>query len=644
MLNLTNLKDHALEYRLYISRVVNAVILIGICFLLLLIRLIYLQVIQHDKFSTLAYNNQMRTVPIDPPRGLIFDRNGVLLAENTPIYSLEIIPYNVKNITNTIKKLQQIFELSDEETQNFRKLFKFKYRLESIPIKSRLSEEEVAKFSVNKHLFNDVEIVARLSRNYLFDYSLAHFIGFTGQISEQDLKNLEITKYRGIHQIGKTGIEKAAEEILRGKPGYKKVETDARGHLIRELDITLPISGGDIYLTIDSNLQNMAATLLKNSQGAVVAIEPNTGEVLTLFSNPSFSANLFARGMDQKAYQELQNSPDQPLFNRAISGQYPPGSIVKPLMALQALEHHIVTPNFVLYDPGYYKLKNDERLYRGWKKKGHGFIDLENAIVESCGTYFYYIADKLGIDKMHEILSNFGFGKPVGINIDGENSGIAPSRAWKYKIKQQAWFPGETLITGLGQGYTLATPIQVAQVASIIANRGKKLPLVTIKKYKLSDTEIKPPENNALIGKQEVKLNNDKNWDVIIKAMQKVVSSDTGTAHCISKTNQGITIAGKTGTAQIFGLKQDEKYEEHKVKKKLRDHTWFMAFAPVEDPKIAIAVLLEHEKGSNKVAGQLINYYLEKLNNNKLNNDKNTIPLINSQDSLNNNLTNISVD
>lgn len=606
MLNLTNLKDHALEYRLYISRVVHAVIIIGGCFLLLLVRLIYLQVIQHDKFSTLAYNNQIRMVPIDPPRGLIFDRNGILLAENTPIYSLEIIPSNVKNLTITLQKLQQIFDLSDEEIQNFRKLFKFKYRLESIPIKSRLSEEEVAKFSVNKHLFNnEVDIIARLSRNYLFDYSLAHFVGFTGQMSEQELKNLEINKYRGIHPIGKAGIEKAAEEILRGKPGYKKVETDARGHLIRELDVILPVSGGDLYLTIDADLQNMAATLLKNSQGAVVAIEPSSGEILTLFSNPSFSANAFARGMDQATYQELQNSPNQPLFNRAISGQYPPGSIVKPLMALQALEYNIVTPNFVLYDPGYYKLKNDERLYRGWKKKGHGFIDLEKAIVESCGTYFYYIAEKLGIDKMHEILSNFGFGKPVGINIEGESSGIAPSRAWKYKMKQQAWFPGETLITGLGQGYTLATPIQIAQVASIIANRGKKLPLATVKKYPLVNHEI-----NLL---PEIKINNEKNWNVIIKAMQKVVSSDSGTAHCISQTNKGITIAGKTGTAQIFGLKQDEKYEEHKVKKKLRDHSWFMAFAPVEDPKIAIAVLLENEKGSNKVAGQLINYYLEKL-------------------------------
>ncbi len=617
MLNLTNLKDHAFEYHLYINRVVNAVIIVGCCFFVLLVRLAYLQVIQHDKFSTLAYNNQMRTVPIDPQRGLIFDRNGILLAENTPIYSLEIIPSNVKNLTNTLEKLQTILELSEQEIQSFRKLFKFKYRLESIPVKSRLSEEEVAKFSVNKHLFNDVEIIARLSRNYLFDYSLAHLIGFTGQISEQDLKILEVNKYRGIHQIGKIGIEKAAEEILRGKPGYKKVETDARGHFIRELDVILPISGGDLYLTVDANLQNMAAELLKNTQGAVVAIEPSTGEILALFSNPSFSANLFARGMDQNTYQQLQNSPEQPLFNRAISGQYPPGSIVKPLMALQALEHHVITPSFVLYDPGYYKLKNDERLYRGWKKKGHGFIDLENAIVQSCGTYFYYVADKLGIDKMHEILSNFGFGKAVGINIEGESVGIAPSRSWKYKVKQQAWFPGETLITGLGQGYTLATPIQIAQVASIIANRGKKIPPVTISKYKLANGEIKIPESNGLAVPQEVKINNEKNWDVIIKAMQKVITSDAGTAHWINQSNNNITIAGKTGTVQVFGLKQDEKYEEHKIKKKLRDHTWFMGFSPIENPKIAIAVILENEKGSSKIAGKLINLYLSTLKNPK---------------------------
>lgn len=615
MLSLMNLKDHSLELRLYINRVINSILIIVACFVLLLVRLIYLQVLQYDMFSNLAYNNQIRMVPIDPPRGLIFDRNGILLAENIPIYSLEIIPSNVQNLNNTLSKLKEIFDLSTQEINNFRKLFKFKYRLESIPLKSRLTEEEVAKFSVNKHLFNDVEIIARLSRNYLFDHALAHFIGFTGQISEQDLKKIDINKYRGIHQIGKIGIEKAAEEILRGKSGYKKVETDAKGRLIRELDVTLPISGGDLYLSIDAQLQNMSAELLKNSQGAVVAIEPKTGELLTLFSNPSFSANLFARGMDYNSYQELQNSQDQPLFNRAISGQYPPGSIVKPLIALQALEHHVITPNFVLYDPGYYKLKNDERLYRGWKRQGHGFIDLENAIAQSCGTYFYYLADKLGIDKIYQILSDFGLGKPVGINIDGENSGIAPSKAWKYQTKQQSWYPGETLITGLGQGYTLVTPIQIAQVASILANRGEKIQLLTIKKYKSPNGEVQFfPIKDQVKDKQEIKINNEKNWDVIIKAMRKVITSDAGTAHYINISKE-ITIAGKTGTVQLFGLKQDQKYEEQKLKKKLRDHTWFMAFAPVEDPKIAIAVLLENEKGSNKVAGKLINFYLNKLKN-----------------------------
>ncbi len=615
MLNLTNLKDHAHEYRLYINRVVSAVIIIGCCFVVLLIRLIYLQVIEHDKFLTLAHSNQIRVVPINPPRGLIFDRNGVLLADNTPIYSLEIIPANVLNLDDTLNKVQEILEVSDQEIQSFRKLYRFKSRLESIPIKLRLTEEEVAKFSVNKHLFDDVEIVARLSRNYLFDYELAHLLGFTGQISEQELKNnIDVNKYRGIHQIGKTGIEKTVEEILRGSSGFKKIETDARGYVVRELDVTLPIAGRDLYLTIDVNLQKMAAELLKDSQGAVVAIEPATGEILALFSNPSFSANLFARGMDQHTYQGLQNSPEQPLFNRAISGQYPPGSILKPLIALQALEKNVITPNYTIYDPGYYKLKNDERLYRGWKKEGHGYINLENAIAQSCGTYFYHVADRLGIDRMHAIFSSFGLGKPVGIDIEGENAGIAPSRSWKYKVKQQAWFPGETLNTGLGQGYTLVTPIQMAQVAAIIANRGKKIPVSIIKKYKLENDEFKIPESNY-VENDDIKINNDKNWDVIINAMQKVITSEMGTAHVIEQFTKGITIAGKTGTAQLFGLKQGEKYNENKIKKKLRDNTSFMAFAPVENPKIAIAVFLENEKGSSRVAGKLINFYLKNLHN-----------------------------
>lgn len=613
-LSLTSLKDHAKEYHLYVNRVVDSVIIVIICLAVLLGRLIYLQIVQHDKFLTLANNNQARIVPIDPPRGLIFDRNGVLLAENTPIYSLEIIPANVKNLQHTLNKLKQIFQLPDIEIQHFMKLFKNKYRLDTIPIKLRLTEEEVAKFSVEKHLFDDVEIVARLSRNYLFDYNLAHLLGFTGQISEQDLKsNLELSKYRGVHQIGKAGIEKTAEDILRGTSGFKKVETDARGNIIQELEENLPIPGGDVYLTIDVKLQNMAAELLKNSQGAVVAIEPETGEILALYSNPSFSANLFARGMDQQTYQYLQNSPEQPLFNRAISGQYSPGSIVKPLFALQALEYKIITPDYTIYDPGYYKLKNDERLYRGWKKEGHGYIDLENAIAQSCGTYFYHVAHKLGIDKMHEILSDFGFGKPVGINVESESVGVAPSRNWKYKTKQQAWYPGETLITGLGQGYTLATPIQIAQAVTIIANRGKKIPISVISKYKLNNKEFKFIESNA-VKIDYVKINNAKNWDVIIKAMQKVISSEAGTAHSIQSFTKNITIAGKTGTAQVIGLKQGEKYNEHKIKKQFRDNSSFMAFAPVDKPKIAIFVIVEHEKGSSRIAGKLINFYLNGVN------------------------------
>ena len=619
MLNLTNLKDHALEYKFYINRVVTAVIIVFVCFIVLSARLIYLQVVQHDRFLNLSYNNQIRTIPIDPPRGLIFDRNGILLAENSPVYSLEVIPHNVKNLNNTLNKLQTILQLNEEDLQNFKKLFKYKYSLESIPIKVRLTEEEVAKFSVNKHFFNDVEIVARLSRNYLFDQAAAHVIGFTGQISEQDLKTVDISQYRGIHQIGKSGIEKAAEDILRGKSGYKKVETDAKGHLIRELELNLPISGVDLYLTIDIDLQKKAAELLQNSQGAVVAIEPETGELLTLFSNPSFSANLFAKGMDQQSYNELQNSPSRPLFNRAISGQYSPGSIVKPLFALQALEHNIITSNFTLYDPGYYKLKNDDRLYRGWKRQGHGWIDLENAIAQSCGTYFYYVADKLGIDRMHEILTNFGFGKKVGINIEGESTGVAPSKAWKYSHKQQSWYPGETLITGLGQGYILATPLQIAQVASIIANRGKKLPIQTIKKYKLSNEQIATFEQNKEKSKNNdyatIKITNEKNWDIIINAMEKVISSQSGTAHYIYQPD--LNIAGKTGTAQVFGLKTEEKYDEHRLNKKLRDHTWFMAFAPIENPKIALAIVLENERFSYKIAGKLITFYLNKLSYNK---------------------------
>ncbi len=609
---LFKLKDHIKENQLYLNRIVAATIGSAVLLVVLIVRLFILQVYHHETYVTLARNNQVRMISIAPTRGLIYDRNGILLANNVPGFSLEISPNRVKDLDKLIRKLAKIIPISDADIKNFYKQKTFKGRFERIPIRTKLSEEEVAAFSIEKYRFPEVDIHANLGRNYPHGEAFAHVLGYTGMLSEQDMGQIDIAKYRGTYFIGKSGIEKSYESLLHGKAGYEQVETDARGRMIRQLEEIPSVPGDNLYLSLDSKLQLLAYDLLQNQKGAVVALDVKTGGVLAMVSRPSFDPNLFVKGIPQETYDKLQHAKEQPLFHRAIRGQYPPGSTVKPLVALQALDHKVITPQTTFNDPGYYQLTANGRLYRDWLPEGHGIISLENAIAESCTTFFYFVADKLGIDRMHNIFSRFGLGELTNIDIHGEAKGIAPSKEWKKQTKRQAWFQGETIITGIGQGYTLVTPLQMASVASAIANRGTRVQPMLVK---ATQTHNQAVNDNPVVYAEKVELKHPEHWDTVINAMEKVIKYPRGTAHWINNPKSSFTMAGKTGTAQVYGIKQDETYDANKIKAALRDHAWFIAFAPVEDPQIAIAVIIENSKGSPMVARKILDAYFAGANN-----------------------------
>jgi penicillin-binding protein 2 len=610
---LFRLKDHFKENRLYLSRSVAVMVGATILLSVLVCRLFYLQVYHHATYVTLARNNQVRMISIAPTRGLIFDRNGVLLADNIPDFSLEISPNMVKDLDGLIERLAKIIKISEADIKSFHKQRRYKGRFERVAVRNKLTEEEVAAFSIEKYKFPEVDIHANLTRMYPFGEAFAHVLGYTGLLSEHDLAHIDPAKYRGTNVIGKYGIEKFYENTLRGNAGYEQVETDARGRMIRNLEQIAPTAGNNIYLSIDSKLQMAAYDALQNNKGAVVAIDTKTGGVLAMVSKPSFDPNLFVRGIPQDIYKKLQSDKERPLFHRAIRGQYAPGSTVKPLVTIKALETNVISTKTKFFDQGFYQIHAEGRMYRDWNKDGgRGWISVEQALTESCSTFFYFVADKLGIDRMHEVFTQFGLGSATHIDIDGEASGIAPSQAWKRKVKRQSWFQGETLITGIGQGYTLVTPLQMAEVASTIANRGVRMQPTLMKATQAPDQSI--TETKA-INLTPIKLSQDEHWEIVIGAMEKAITDPRGTAHWSYRPRPKYTIAGKTGTTQVYGIKQDEEYDADKIKASLRDHKWFIAFAPVENPEIAVAVLIENNVGSPMVARKVFDAYFAEAKN-----------------------------
>lgn len=596
------LRNPQWENHLFHRRVIVAAAFSIALLTFVIIRLFYLQVVNHEHYTTLSRNNRVDILPIAPTRGLIYDRNGVIVAENQPTFSLEIVPERVEDMEVTLAAIRELISVTDNDLERFHQILRRKRRFEETPLRLRLSDEEVARIAVNRYRLPGVEIKSRLSRDYPLGPLLAHTLGYVGRIDERELQQLDMSNYAATAHIGKTGVEKTYESELHGRVGYQQVETNARGRILRVLERTPPVPGRNLHLNIDVRLQQAAQTAFGVERGALVAIDPNTGAVLALVSLPSFDPNLFVNGIDSVSYDALANSKEQPLFNRALNGQYPPGSTIKPIYGLLGLESGEIRHDTQIWDPGFYMLKGDERRYRDWRKSGHGWVDFNKSIVESCDTYYYELALALGIDRLSDYMRAFGFGHTTGIDLTGEASGLMPSREWKRRVHRQPWFPGETLITGIGQGFTLATPLQLAAATATLARFGHRLTPTVVGALEEPDSGKRTPVQAQEL--PPVRVVDPHNWQRVHRAMINVVHSPTGTARSINR-NLPYTIAGKTGTAQVFGIKQDEEYVAEEVAKHLRDHALFIAFAPAERPQIAVAVIVQNGGGGGAVAAPI---------------------------------------
>ena len=606
-------KNHQREIFHFQLRLVVSIGFVLLLLAILLVRLIYLQAVRHNYYQTLAESNRIAIVPIVPNRGLILDRNGVVLARNYSGYTLEINRNKTTDLEATINELSTLVEVTPKDRKRFKKLLAESRDFQTLVIRSRLSDEEVARFAAQQYRFPAVEIKARLFRDYPYGEKTAHLIGYIGRINETDEALLEegglAANYRGSDYIGKTGLEQSYESDLHGTTGIEQVEVDAGGRAVRMLSHTAPVSGNTLVLSIDAKLQDIAEQSFGNYRGALVAIDPNNGEVLAFVSKPGYDPNPFIDGIDPQSWDELNNSPDVPLNNRALRGQYPPGSTIKPFMALAGLNFNTRKPEQTISDPGVYYLPGSSRQYRDWKAGGHGSVNMFKAIQMSCDIYFYGLATELGIDNIFDYLSRFGFGKKTGIDLEGESSGLLPSQEWKMKRYQQIWYPGDTVSVGIGQGYSLVTPLQLAFATATLANNG-----VAFKPHLVKEVQSPRSSENRFIAKEPLyDLNiGPKDLDLVSRAMV-AVTQPGGTA-VYASLGTPYHIAGKTGTAQVIAMKQGEKYDEKAVDERHRDHAWFIAFAPAEEPRIALAVLAENggHGGSTAapIARKVLDYYL----------------------------------
>ncbi len=595
--------------------VASAVVLAA--FGLLALRFAYLQLVQHDYYRTKAEDNRISVVPLVPNRGLILDRNGVVLARNESQYTLEINPQQVENVEATIGQLATVVEIGPRERNRFRKLRAEVKGADSLPIKTRLTDEEVARFTANAYRFPGVEIKARLFRNYPMGELASHVLGYIGRISEKDVERLEAdgvaANYKGSDFVGKSGLEASYERELHGTTGSAQVEIDAGGRGIRTLASTPPQAGNNIVLTLDMKLQEVAENAFGKYRGALVAIEPATGGILALVSKPGYDPNLFVEGIDPASWEALNNDPAKPLNNRAVTGAYPPGSTFKPFMALMALQLGKRSPEYTIADPGFFTLPGVAHRYRDWKLGGHGMVNMHKSIVISCDTYYYGLAAETDIDQLHGFLSQLGFGQPTGLDIEGEKPGLLPSREWKRKRfqrpEEQRWYQGDSVSVGIGQGYNLATPMQLAFATSILANNGVVYrPHLVRHVVDQRNSETRAVEPQPV---RTVPLN--PKWVNLVKTAMVDVTKPGGTA-ARAGAGAAYVFAGKTGTAQVIAMKQDEKYDEKKVAERFRDHALFIAFAPAGEPKIALGILVENGgHGSSTaapIARHVLDYYL----------------------------------
>lgn len=588
------IRDNYSEQRLYISRLTLAVLLVLVCLTLISWRYFSLQVIEHNRYTTESERNRVHVQAVAPKRGLIKDRNGVLLAENRPSRTLGLVKERIRDLEGVLAAVVELIDVEDSDLQRFRDQLRFARPFEAVPLKFNLSEEEIAILAVNQHTLVGVEITAELARYYPEGELYAHVVGYTGRINEQEQARIDKERYDGTHHIGKVGLEKQYEDLLLGDVGYRNVEVNAFGRIIREIESSDPQPGTDLELYLDSTVHKVAHDALGSNRGAIVAIEVETGGIVAMASTPSFDANQFVTGVSTKQYSQWRDSPDLPLYNRAIQGQYPPGSTLKPVFALAGLHNEVIDENTVVRDRGWFRLPNDSRQYRDWKRNGHGtWVGLHQAIVESCDIYFYELAFNLGIDRLHDFSAQFGLGRRTGLDIPSERKGILPSTSWKRNVRGQPWFPGETLSAGIGQGYMLVTPLQLAVATANLARRGEAITPRLVKGAEdETATQIVPNrlENTA------------QHWQMVIDAMVDVVHGERGTARSISRGIE-YEIAGKTGTAQVVGIAQGEKYDADALAERNRDHKLFIAFAPVERPLIAVAAVIENGGKTGKIVG-----------------------------------------
>jgi penicillin-binding protein 2 len=587
-------KDPHRESRIYSARTITAILLVLGLLGIILVRYYALQITEYETYRTQSDRNRVQLQPLPPKRGLIYDRNGVLLADNRPSYILSVVEERVPKLEETLLELQSLVPISEGDLEKFHKKRKRNRPYEAVPLRFRLTEEERARLAVNRYRLPGVVVEAQLLRYYPHGELFSHALGYVGRINEREAFELDASDYRGTFHVGKVGVEKYYEDILHGDVGYQNVESNAHGRVLRVLERYDPTPGTDLTLHLDIRVQQAAVDALGDQRGAVVAIDPLTGGVLALVSTPGFDPNLFVNGISSRDYSALRDSLDVPLFNRAIQGQYPPGSTIKPMMAMAGLESGLVTPESTVADPGWFRLPGDRHMYRDWilRIRGTGHaprVDLNMAIAQSCDVYFYDLARRLTIDRMHEYLQPFGLGDRTGVDTTNERRGVLPSTQWKRGALGQPWYPGETVSAGIGQGYMLTTPMQLAMATSVLASKGqRRIP-------RMVKTIAGEPVEAPLL---EPMAARDANWAAVYKGMREVVHGKRGTARYLSKGIQ-YEMAGKTGTAQVIGIPQGEVYKEEEVNERHRHHGLFIAFAPIESPTIAVAIIVENGGGSS---------------------------------------------
>lgn len=607
------IRDHGFEASLFWRRALFCLLVVVACFGALIANLYHLQVKEFQNYQVRSNDNRIKVVPVAPNRGIIYDRHGVVLAENRPIYSLEVVPEQVKSWDQPLADLQNLLGIDDDTISDFRESLKGVRRFNRVPLLEELSEEQVALFSVNQYRFPGFSVEARLKRFYPYGEALTHVLGYVARINDKDLQNLaekdQLSNYAATHEIGKLGIERYYESTLHGQVGYMEVEVNNRGRVIRTLRFEPPVPGKDLYLNLDLDLQIKAQELLAGQRGSIVAMDPNDGGILALASAPTYDPNLFVRGISSKNYNALLHSPDRPLINRSTQGRYPPASTVKPFLALVGLEEGKITPATKVWDPGFFELPNVNHKWRDWKRWGHGWVDLKRAIAESCDTYFYQLALDLGIDKIHDWMTLFGFGQYSGIDIHEETSGVMPSRTWKERRFRQPWYIGDTIPIGIGQSYWTVTPVQLATATSILANAGVyHAPRLLKATGSTTGTLNLPPDDKPRVQASAL------HWREVENAMLRTVQHVTGSAHKAFK-DAPYSAAGKTGTAQVVNIAQDERYDAQKVSERHRDNAMYVGYAPFEAPKIVVTVALENIIGGGgsvaaPLARQVMDHYL----------------------------------